>query len=523
MEISDIYVELKTNKESFPEVNRRVLKQLLEDNKDTEIGKRYGFSDIKDEKQYRDKVPISLYKDYAGYIRRMKNGETGLTTAYDLYCMLATSGSTDEGKLIPITSKALGTYGDIMDRYLQELVKDQGGKRLFISFLQTDLSQMPKMSDTMLFTASYYRFLYENDLLDIEDFAGEKVLNFFPKPCDFLYVKLWTAFAYEDLTSIESVYLYDFLVFFQYLEEHYDTILKDMESGKVSSDVRIPKEVKDKLESLDISSGRIEKIRSECSKGFDNIVERLWKSVKVVSGIGSKAFQTDEISIRKYIGNISVWHYIYAASEAVMAVPVGTDSYDYAICPGNAYYEFYCEDEDRMYDPEELKEGDCYELLLTTFSGLYRYATGDILKVMGFYGKIPVLRFVRRRNLVLNLAGEKTAMDVLDRAMRRLASEMDSLVWQYYFYEDYSRMPACYHGVIAMDDETNDNVGKRDYSKIFDGILMELSRDYYELRNLGSVATSKIEFVHKDDFMTSKEKRLGTAGQPKPQHIWRTK
>ncbi|MCR5627181.1 MAG: GH3 auxin-responsive promoter family protein [Lachnospiraceae bacterium] len=521
MDISKIYPELDKDKDKISTVNKEVLLRILKDNADTEIGRRYGFGDISSEEEYRKNLPVSHYKDYASYIQRMEKGEKNLITSYDIFAMLETSGSTDEGKLIPITNEAFKRYGNVMDRYLQQHVKDNSGKRLFISFLLTDLNKDVGKLETMLYTASYYRYLYEAGLIGTETLAGEKETNFFPRTCDYMYAKLWTAFASEDISSMESVYLYDFLIFFQHLENDYDIILNDMERGRVSPDIDLPESVKHSLEKMEISAERIEKIRSECSKGFIDIVPRLWKNVSLISGIGSKAFQTEEISIKKYIGDISIWHYIYAGSECMMAVPAGISTYDYILYPGTAYYEFYSEEDKRIYGPEELEEGKSYEIIVTTFSGFYRYVMGDVLKVTGFYGRLPKLRFLSRRNLVMNIAGEKLALDKLDRAMRHLSSETGLGIWQYFFYEDYSRVPAFYHGVVAFDDDIRVNAEELENS--FDNILKDLSKDYAELRDLGFINKVVLEFVNKDNFMEKKNERAGQGGQPKPLHIMRVK
>lgn len=47
------------------------LMKLLRDNKDTELGKKYGFADITSIEEYQQRVPISTYDDYMEYILRM--------------------------------------------------------------------------------------------------------------------------------------------------------------------------------------------------------------------------------------------------------------------------------------------------------------------------------------------------------------------------------------------------------------------------------------------------------------------
>ena len=54
---------------------------------------------------------------------------------------------------------------------------------------------------------------------------------------------------------------------------------------------------------------------------------------------------------------------------------------------------FYYSEEDQ---PEtllidEVREGESYELVITNIDGLYRYRQGDVIKVVGFHNKSPII------------------------------------------------------------------------------------------------------------------------------------
>ena len=62
--------------------NEKLLLRILEQNKDTEYGRKYGFANIHSIEEYQKKVPVSVYDDYAGYILRMsEDGEENLITS----------------------------------------------------------------------------------------------------------------------------------------------------------------------------------------------------------------------------------------------------------------------------------------------------------------------------------------------------------------------------------------------------------------------------------------------------------
>ncbi len=183
------------------------------------------------------------------------------------------------------------------------------------------------------------------------------------------------------------------------------------------------------------------------------------------------------------------------------------------------FYELREEKTDRFVDMAELKEGECYEIVITSYSGFYRYAMGDILEFRGYHEGYPVIRYMYRRSLMMNIIGEKIDMATLDLAVRTFSERLDIPVWQYSFYEDYAQMPACYHGIIALDREVSGSAAE--YADELDAILRSLSTDYNESRDLGEIGMAKIEIVDKDGFLKMREERNLDKGQSKPQHIWR--
>ncbi|MCB1322676.1 MAG: GH3 auxin-responsive promoter family protein, partial [Leptospiraceae bacterium] len=66
-----------------------------------------------------------------------------------------------------------------------------------------------------------------------------------------------------------------------------------------------------------------------------------------------------------------------------------------------------------------LEKDTPYEVILTTGGGLYRYATGDLVLLTGYYYNNPCLRFIGRHNHS-DLAGEKLSENLVTRALNAL-------------------------------------------------------------------------------------------------------
>jgi len=68
---------------------------------------------------------------------------------------------------------------------------------------------------------------------------------------------------------------------------------------------------------------------------------------------------------------------IYAASEAVIAQSVSSDSNEYRLITDSAFFEFLEEDTDCPVQAEDTKPGKRYQVFVTNCAGLYRYCLGD--------------------------------------------------------------------------------------------------------------------------------------------------
>ena len=143
--------------------------------------------------------------------------------------------------------------------------------------------------------------------------------------------------------------------------------------------------------------------------------------------------------LKKYCGDLPFNNTGYAASEALMAMPLTMSAMDGVLLPKSCLFEFLPLDAPEGTRPllmDALEEGKEYEVIITNLGGLYRYRMYDVVRVTGFYQKTPKVEFLYRSNLVLNITGEKTTQQMLDWAMERACKQVG------FAYNRY-----CVHGV----------------------------------------------------------------------------
>ena len=130
------------------QVSRNLLLRIVRDNERTEYGQKYGFADIHSVEDYKAKVPLSSYDDYAAAIERMVRGEKKLLTVYPIGHYAVTSGSVDNPKNIPVSLETI----DIYEKYAAQIAmtigynyiektqhrKMKAGKRLLTAVVKDD-------------------------------------------------------------------------------------------------------------------------------------------------------------------------------------------------------------------------------------------------------------------------------------------------------------------------------------------------------------------------------------------------
>lgn len=104
------------------------------------------------------------------------------------------------------------------------------------------------------------------------------------------------------------------------------------------------------------------------------------------------------------------------ATEGTVTFPYGNR---FPLAYQSHVYEFRDLHDDRILPPWELREGQEVMPLLSTGSGLLRYAMNDRMRVNGFLGSVPTLRFLGRDDGT-DLVGEKLGVALVQEILDEL-------------------------------------------------------------------------------------------------------
>ncbi len=497
----------------------KFLLDWLNENKNTEFGKRYGFAQIKSVREYQKKVPLSVYDDYARDIERIIDGEKNILTARDTVYFCISSGTVGDEKYIPLTEYDLeahytfmygAVFGQIREYYCGMDETEIFGKIFQIGeFAKT---YMPDGRMNGIRSSCVYQWLDRNDGFDASDYCVPKEILFPETLEDQLYVKVRFALAERNITAIHGVFINRVAGVIEYILSNWELLLNDMEYGTISVDIpeKQRKYITEKLQPDPELAKELRGIPQE--NLYKGIIKKIWKNMKYILAIGGDSFFYYTEKMREYSGGIPVHYFVYAASEGVFGLAESMDVPDkYMLLPESVFFEFIPVVGDNaplLLDGVEV--GKKYELVVTNRSGLYRYRLGDIVKIVGLHEKAPVVKFCYRRNQVINIAGEKSNQQQFDTAIKRFAELAQTEVRGYCVQEDFSGISPRY--LFYMECEN----APRNADALFEECMCAANPEYKSCLNMREIRPLHIELLREGSFKRY-EKTLAERGKPMAQ------
>ncbi len=509
----------------------KVLMKLMKDNKTTVYGKANNFDKVHSIEDYQNTVPMSGYLDYEDYIMRMAQGEKGLITNRVIRRFTESSGSTGRSKLVPLSGFSEWTImcfsfscpvGCAVKYFAKEKHRPLPPQK---GLLTAEINSR-KVPGGTVSCLSAIPMLNMKPIVRFYTTSPKEVM--FPDPnvdMDMHYMKLRYALPDRDISYLGTIFITTLESMLFYLEENWQMICDDIEKGTINESVRIPADIRERLvKKLKPNPKRAKELRAEFEKGFDcsPIVPRIWKKCGWMYGMGTGALSHYQQRLRRYIGEEMPIHYVgYAATEALMAVPIELNSYEYVMLPQNGFYEFLPLDAPEGTRPltiGELEVGKEYELILTNMSGFYRYRIEDVVKVTGYYHQLPKITFCYRLNQIANISGEKINQLAFDEIVGNFSDKMGEMFVGYSIYPDRDTSPGHY---VLLVEGTKEHTAEDEavYAKAFEECLCAGNVSVGPMIKSGALGHCEFKFLRHgtyDDYRAMLKANGANLNQIKP-------
>ncbi|XP_042388174.1 probable indole-3-acetic acid-amido synthetase GH3.6 [Zingiber officinale] len=368
---------------------------------------------------FRRLVPLSSYDDYADLIDRIADGaEPPTALSVDpLLCFFNSSGtSTSNPKLIPYFDSSLAKSASSVAHQTSSALL----QRLF----------PPRRSANKVLW-----FLYAGNVTATE--AGYKVMaasafpfhNNTPTPSPLLsmcvsprevivgadtlqqmYCHLLCGLSLSaSVDCIRAPYAAGLIRAIRMLESKWMQLCDDIEYGSLSSEITEPSMRVAVQELLGAPQPELAtRIREICMRNnWRGILCRLWPKLCYIACVSTGSMEQYFSLIKHYAGdNLPLLGGDYFASECPIGInmdrscPPATTSF--VIIPSAAYFEFLpfelgaSPNVQETVDISGVEVQKMYEVVVTTYRGLYRYRLNDVVKVVGFYNSSPRVEFITR-------------------------------------------------------------------------------------------------------------------------------
>jgi hypothetical protein len=383
---------------------QRVLLRCLGRNAGTLYGRRHGFAEVRNVEEYRARVPLSTYDDYAPFVERVAAGEEGVLTAEPVRLLEPSSGSTAPAKLIPYTRSLRAEFGRgiapwIVDLFLHDPALAAGPAYWSIS----PAARPPSAAGFRVPVG------FDDDSAYLGGLLGRLVGAALAVPGEvrgvadmdsFRHVTLLFLLRCRELRLI-SVWHPSFLgLLLEALAPNWERLLDDLAAGAV----RPPRPLPPGLERRLLVRLRPDPRRAaELVRTGPRAISRIWPRLRLVSAWGDAHAAMSLPELRRALPGVRVQPKGLLATEAFVSLPFGGA---YPLAVRSHFFEFL-ESGSRALTADEVEAGGEYSLAVTTGGGLYRYRLGDRVRVNGFAGRTPTLEFLGKEDGVSDLRGEK--------------------------------------------------------------------------------------------------------------------
>lgn len=513
--------------------NTELLMQILEDNKDTEYGKKYDFANIHSVEEFQKKVPVSRYDDYADYIWRMtEEGEKDLICAYPVNHYNKSSGTMGNPKRLPMSDKSI----DISNRYLTQYIYGLLGEKLGESWIDgkcMSLTESAAHVDCLKCGASYGALSVKISL-QYRDYLP----LFFTSPDEATYPEPDTNTRYlharfglmdKNATNVGASFFSFYLELLRYIEKNWEMLVNDIETGTIDPSIKMSSAVREGLlAKLQPQPERAKELREIFEQGFDEpFVPKVWPNMCYIMGVGTGGFKAYAKKITEmYTGDkIKQLKMGLTASEGLFSIPYDLDRDDAVLVPDSVFYEFLPldagDDFSKIVTLDKLEVGKDYEILITNCSGFYRYRMRDAIHVAGKYNETPTIEFLFRIDQNVSIMGEKTTEVALRMAAENTAKELDFDLIDFSMYPDLDASPVRYLYFMEIGNLPAD-LRPKEIRYVLEQNLAKANPSMGDKVARGICGATKLNILEPDTYMLYRDLMLSkgvASGQLKPVRV----
>ncbi|TYI42262.1 hypothetical protein ES332_A01G086100v1 [Gossypium tomentosum] len=496
---ADYNLELKNKKtlqfiedvtSNADEVQKKVLEEILSRNAHVEYLQTRGLNGHTDRETFKKTMPVITYEDIQPHIDRIANGDTSPILSSNPISEFLTSSGTSGGerKLMPTIEEELGRRSllysllmPVMSQFVPGLDK---GKGMYFLFIKSEAKTPGGLVARPVLTSYYKSTHFKDRPYDpYTNYTSPNETILCPDSYQSMYSQMLCGlWQHKEVLRVGAVFASGFIRAIKFLEKHWRLLCNDIRTGTIDSQITDQSVREAVMKILKPDPKLADFIEAECSKdSWQGIITRLWPNTKYVDVIVTGTMSQYIPTLDYYSNGLPLVCTMYASSECYFGVNLNPlckpSEVSYTLVPTMAYFEFLPvqrnngvtssisvpkilneKEQQELVDLVDVKLGQEYELVVTTYSGLYRYRVGDVLRVAGFKNNAPQFNFICRKNVVLCIDSDKTDEVELQNAVKNAVNHLlpfGATLAEYTSYADTTTIPG--HYVLYWELSLNGN------------------------------------------------------------------
>ncbi|PWT96787.1 MAG: hypothetical protein C5B53_08925 [Candidatus Melainabacteria bacterium] len=496
------------------------LLSIVSANQNTAFGKAHNFHKIKSIADFRQYVPPCQYEDLQPYIDALLQGQQNQLTAEEPFMFATTSGTTAKPKFIPITETHLRDYTHAFQIHNYHLIQDnyQAAFGRFLILTSNDEEGrapcgLPYGAVSGLLNRRQSpiirrHFAIPYEMCKIKDVDVK------------YYLVLRTALA-QNVTAVLACNPSSLLLLSAQLGEHASDLVSDIFDGTVKSRYAPPRYLAAAFSSF-LGANREKARQLEKLLNQEGVLspKTVWPNLSVLSCWkgGPMSFYLDKLS--DHYGPVPVRDFGYMASEGRGSIPLGDQGAGGVLAVNSHFFEFVEEAgmddrEPRFLTADELSLGRRYYIFFTTSAGLYRYNINDLIEVVGFENKTPIIAFVRKGLGISSITGEKITEEQVLTAIKQVARQLNLLAISHFTAEVALGMPPHYVCFAELNSALPQSV-QDEFIRLFDHSLRMQNPEYEDKRSSRRLGMPSLRILPPGTYTRLRQQRV-LEGAPEAQ------
>ena len=394
-------------------VQRKVLAEILERAQGTAYAADHNLEGVFTLEDWKSVAQASVYSDYQPYIEAEMEGKKGQLYQAETALYVATTGSTGNIKYF-LESNAGNVAKDFMMtvrglylRHTLPIIANMEAKNLTITNYAPVDNGLDKNTLTVRASGQTARNIRKRTgTMNILSVAFWESAGITAQDRDYMIAVF--ALAEAMFSKVCCNNLIHFGRILDRIIAEGAQMIHDIRVGEFS--VPMPLEVREILkEDFHANPERADQLqriyeKNNCLITGPDDIEEIWPELQAAMGWLAASVGRDAREVLRRLPKKVKCHDMgYGASEGKLTIPMKLGSATGACAPFNCFYEFLpIEQKDTpnacpicMW---EVEVGQYYELMITTYSGLYRYNMLDVVKVVDFVGNTPIILFCGKSN-----------------------------------------------------------------------------------------------------------------------------